>query len=387
MDGYDTYAELLASVEERGHGYHTIGHAPDGSPLVVIEAGGDVEPPILVTAGAHATEHAGVRAAVELLDELETDRRVLVVPTRDPVGLNGYEYAVETAVDEPISFDSFSGLADVLRSHGDVVFEGDDETVLALIGDTGFATREPTPEKSSCLSLMSTLKEHAADSDSDLLDPFEGRRIYAPAGHTDVAETGDFERAYTFLISPRGEFMHLNRFFDRAWAPPETRCVRDLMADVEPALTFDLHESSRQGPRYHLSVRPTRTDEEDEWEERVASAILDEVETAGFTLATDEDIFGNALDVVAHSSDGDEPDDSSANHLFYSKLERGAYRVDPNATAPPRRGEGLNAVDYAAENYGLAYTTETGMHGTFEDRVRAAVVSVQTAADVASDFR
>lgn len=379
MDGFDTYAELLKYVEERGHRYRTEGYAPDGSPIVVIEAGGDTDPPILVTAGAHATEHAGVRAAVTLLDELETDRRLLVVPTRDPVGLNGYEYAVETAIDGNVAFDSFPALADLLRNHGDVVEYG--EMVLALIGDTGFVTREPTPEKSSCLSLMSTLKEHAADPDSDLLDPFEGRRIYAPAGHTDVAKTGDFQRAYTFLISPRGEFMHLNRFFDRAWAPPETRCVRDLMADVEPALTFDLHESSRQGPRYHLSVRPTRTDDEDEWEERVASVILDEVETAGFTLATDEDIFGNALDVVAHSSD-----DSSANHLFYSKLERGAYRVDPNATTPPRRGEGLNAVDYAAENYGLAYTTETGMHGTFEDRVRAAVVSVQTAADVASDW-
>ena len=385
MEGFDTYAELLAYVEERGHTYQTEGYALDGSPIVVIEAGGDADPPILVTAGAHATEHAGVRAAVALLDELETDRRVLVVPSRDPVGLNGYEYAVESAIGGSVTFDSFPELADVLRIHGDVVLD-DEDVVLALIGDIGFATREPTPGKSSCLRLMSTLKEHAADPDSDLLDPFEGRRIYAPAGHTDVAETGDFERAYTFLISPRGEFMHLNRFFDRDWAPPETRVVRDLMAEVEPVLTFDLHESSRQGLRYHLSARPGRTDEADELGERVASAILDGIEGAGFTLATDEDIFGNALDVVAHSSDEDEGDDASANQLFYEKLEQGAYRVDPNATTPPRRGEGLNAVDYAAENYGLAYTTETGMHGTFEGRVRAAVGSVQTAADVAADY-
>jgi hypothetical protein len=158
------------------------------------------------------------------------------------------------------------------------------------------------------------------------------------------------------------------------------------MADVEPVLTFDLHESSRQGPRYHLSARLTRTDEEDEWEERIGNAILDEIEMAGFAPATDEDIFGNALDVVAHSSAENQQDDSSTNRLFYDKLRRGAYRVDPNATTPPRHGEGLNAVDYAAENYGLAYTAETGMHGTFDDRVRAAVVSVQTAADAVSGY-
>lgn len=384
MDGFGTYAELLAYIEQRSHKYRTEGYAPDGSPIVAIEGGGDADPPLLVTAGAHATEHAGVRAAVALFDELETDRRVVVVPTRDPVGLNGYEYAVETATDQDVTFGSFPELAEVLRSHSDVVVK-DGDMLLALIGDIGFATREPSPEKSSCLSLMSTLKKHAADPDSDLLEPFKGRRIYAPAGHTDVAETGDFQRAYTFVISPRGEFMHLNRFFDKAWAPPETRCVRNLMADIEPALTFDLHESSRQGPRYHLSARPTRTDEEDEWEEHVANAILNEIEMAGFAPATDEDIFGNALDVVAYSSTKNQQGNSSTNRLFYDKLRRGAYRVDPNATTPPRRGEGFNAVDYAAENYGLAYTTETGMYGSFEDRVRAAILSVQTAVDTVSD--
>lgn len=45
---------------------------------------------------------------------------------------------------------------------------------------------------------------------------------------------------------------------------------------------------------------------------------------------------------------------------------------------PPRRGEGLNCTDFAAKHYGLAFTTELGEQGGFEERVRAAVVSVRT---------
>jgi len=379
MRGFSTNADLLAHVVENGHGYRTLGRAPDGSPIVAVEGGGDAEPGVLVTAGAHATEHAGVRAAVEILDAVETHRRVVVVPTRDPVGLNGYTYALETALGETLVVESYDGLADLLRTEADVVVD-DDEMLLGLVGDVGFATREPTDGRPSCLSLMSALKDHAA-AGTPFLERFRGRRVYAPAGFPTVEETGDFDRAFTFVISPAGEFMHLNRFFDRSWAPVETRCVRDLMDELEPVLTVDLHESSRQGPRYHISLRPQATDDRREREARVASAAVDAVSAAGVTLATDDDIFGSSLDVVGHGTDGDDEHRSDPNDPFYRRAERGAYWVDPNATAPPRRGEGLNAVDYAAETHGLAYTTETGIHAPFADRVHAAVVSVQAVVD------
>ena len=64
-----------------------------GATPVLLAPGTSRTSGIALTAGAHANEQAGVCSAVELVDTLETDRRLDVVPTRDPVGLDGYETA------------------------------------------------------------------------------------------------------------------------------------------------------------------------------------------------------------------------------------------------------------------------------------------------------
>ncbi len=93
MKAFDRYSELLEHIARKGHRPEILGRAPDGSPLVSIETGGQKEPAIFISAGSHATEQAGVGAAVALIDELETDHRVYVLPCRDPVGLNGFAHA------------------------------------------------------------------------------------------------------------------------------------------------------------------------------------------------------------------------------------------------------------------------------------------------------
>ena len=90
MQIYWTYDELLTRLRRSGHAMQALGAAPDGSQLVAVRCGGDKLPAILVTAGSHATEHAGVSAAVELIQALQTEHQVYVVPTRDPIGLNGF---------------------------------------------------------------------------------------------------------------------------------------------------------------------------------------------------------------------------------------------------------------------------------------------------------
>jgi hypothetical protein len=57
----------------------------------------------MITAGSHEVEHAGVRGAVELIERLETDHSVYIIPSRDHVGLNGYEYALETVLGKAIT--------------------------------------------------------------------------------------------------------------------------------------------------------------------------------------------------------------------------------------------------------------------------------------------
>jgi hypothetical protein len=366
MQQYDTYDEVLETVERSGRPYRVLGHAPGGNPLVAVETGGEREPAVFVTAGAHATEHAGVCAAVELIEELETDHRTYVVPTRDPVGLNGYEYALELGLGEGVEATSYGQVETLLREEGELLVE-EGEFLLSLVGDHAYASHPPSDEG---IPVLMRLKEFT-ETHPEVLERLAGRRVYATPSLEGVDGSEGLDRAYTIVVDTDGMPLHLNRFFTTDWAPPESRSVRRLMDDVRPGLTFDNHETTGHEDRYHISLRPQRTDELDRREREVALEITSTVSEAGATLATDEDVLSEPTRTVAH--DADPPDEP-----FYSRAGDGAYWVDPNLTSPPRLGEGLNATDYAAEKYGLAYTLETGMYGSLEHRTRAAVRSVQT---------
>ena len=64
---YWKYADLLADTQKRAQSVTTLGHTVDGSPIVVARGGGDKTPAIFITAGSHATEHAGVSSRCSLL--------------------------------------------------------------------------------------------------------------------------------------------------------------------------------------------------------------------------------------------------------------------------------------------------------------------------------
>lgn len=364
---FDTYRELLEAVEQTESSYRVLGYAPGGHPLIVVETGGSRDPPILITAGVHATEQAGVSAAVELIEAIESKHKVYILPSRDPVGLNGYEHALELALGEPVDIESYAALEQFLKEKADVFYKEDD-FLLTLIGDTGFATKQPV--RDGTRTILNELKKFT-ETAPDILEPFKGRRIYSPPGHVDVHGAMDLERAYTIVVSPDGTPLHLNRFFSSEWAPIESRCVAQLFKELEPKLFFDNHETSDQEDRYHISLRFQHSDQANQEERRIALSITNAITESGVELATDEERLDKPTKFVGHdpSSQPDEP--------FYSRAGPGAYWVDPNVTSPPRHGEGLNATDYAAEHYGYAFTLETGMKDEFEDRKNAAVQSVK----------
>lgn len=365
---FNTHDDLLEAVKQTDKPFRVLGNAPGGHPLIAVEAGGDKNPSIMITAGAHATEQAGVSAAVELIETLETEHRVYIVPSRDPIGLNGYEYALELALGETINLSSYDTLAQFLKDEAELIYQEED-LILSLIGDTGFATKKPVSDGSR--TILSRLKE-LSESKPEILEPFKGRRIYSPPGHIDIQGAKGLNRAYTLVISPDGTPMHLNRFFSDKWAPVETRCVTQLLKETQPKLFFDNHETADQGNRYHISLRPQGTEKGNQREKHIALTITRAIVESGIELATDEERLNGPTKFVGHDVEN-QPDES-----FYSRAGPGAYWVDPNITSPPRLGEGLNATDYAAEHYGLAFTVETGMHGTFEERKESAILSVQT---------
>lgn len=331
---YARYRDVLDTIRNRGHRLRVLAAAPDQSPVVAVKTGGKKLPAIFISAGAHSTEHAGVAAAVELIDQLQTDHQVWVIPTRDPIGLNGYRYALSLGLGRPAEVDSLEAAEALLRKQGDVVYDSNG-TLVAVIGEYGYANR----------GLYRQVEKGAK-----FLDALRGRRIYFPSRSDDMPGAAPLERAYTLVITPEGEVLHMNRFHDTPWAPAEVRAARGLMAEISPGLTFDLHEHGNAC--FWMSARRQKTEQDEIWERRMAHEGASAVAASGGELAPEEYSPGS----------------------FFEKLEPGVFWLDPS-----KRGEGLNLADYAAARYGPSFTIETGMRGPFERRVRQHMLIVQTA--------
>lgn len=360
MQIYTTYSTLLDRISGTGRPVRTLGHAPDGSPIISVKTGGDREPAVFISAGTHSTEHAGVSAAVELIEHLDTAHQVYVIPTRDPIGLNGYAYALSLGLGATPAFDSFEAVETILRDHGEVHFD-DDDMILSLIGDYGYFCSRPTAQK-ACPQWAGYKKlQDIEKTQPEILEPYKGRRIYMTPGQEGVEGTGHFQRAYTLVISPEGEVLHLNRFHDTAWAPVESRCARRLMAEIKPGITFDLHESQHMADHFWLSARHQKDSTDETWEQRIARTTIQAIADSGATLASDEDLLGGV----------------PIEETWFRRSETGVYWMDTSI-----RGEGLNLADYAARLYGLSFGTEMGMYGSFEHRVSLGKLTVRSAVKV-----
>lgn len=329
MQPFASYADLLTCIQDNGHTPQILGRAPDGQPIVAVKSGGDKTPAIFISAGSHATEQAGVGAAYALIDEIETEHQLYTIPSRDPIGMNGLAYALGLSLDEAPNLGGLDDIAPLLRKRGEVLYEEGD-TVVALIGEYGYATRN--------------LYNRPVET---WIEALKGRRLYFPASNPGV------ERAYTLVITPAGEILHLNRFHDTLWAPVEPRGTRDLMAAIQPGLTLDLHEHG--GDFFWFSARHQRTPSDQAWEETMASEMIAEVAASGAPLAPDNYLPGS----------------------FFTKGPPSVFWLNPQ-----QRGEGLNLADFAANTYGLAFTIETGMELPFAERVHTAKIVVQKAVEV-----
>ncbi len=334
----DSYADGLALLKKRGRQFRVLGCAPDQSPIVAVKCGGDQLPAIFISGGAHSTEHAGALATFEVIEQLKTKHVVWVVPARDPIGLSGYRHALSLGLGRPPELAASDKLDDFLRQQGEILFDANG-TLLVQIGEYGYANR----------GLL-----HKFDKGAAFLEPLRGSRIWYASQRTDTPGSAPLQRAYTLIVSPDGEILHLNRFHDTAWAPAEVRCVRKLMAEVRPGLTFDLHEHDH-GAFFWMSARKQRTDADEIWERRMAAEAVRAVAAGGSQLAPDAYSPGS----------------------FFDRLEPGVFWLDSG-----KRGEGLNLVDFAAKHHGPGFTIETGMQCPFEERVRQHLLVVQTAVNV-----
>ena len=178
MQSFDRYADLLTYIQDNGHTPQILGRAPDGQPIVAVKSGGAKTPAIFISAGSHSTEQAGVSAAGALIDEIETEHQLYTIPSRDPIGMNGLAYALGLSLGAAPNLSGLDDIAPLLKKRGEVLYD-EGETVVALIGEYGYAT--------------SNLYNHPIGASIEAL---KGRRLYFPASNPGV------ERAYTLVITP-----------------------------------------------------------------------------------------------------------------------------------------------------------------------------------------
>lgn len=252
---------------------------------------GDKLPAIFITAGSHSTEQAGVSAAVDLMRSLDTEHAVYILPTRDPIGMNGFAYALGLGMGEAPAFSTFVELEEILRRQGEVSYD-EDGIVLSLIGDYGYVSSRPTEQRRHPQWLGYRTLQEVARERPQVFEPFRGRRVYMTPGQEGVEGTGLFGRAYTLIVGLDGEILHINRFHDTAWAPIEPRATRSLLAEIKPGLSFDLHESQIMGNRFWLSARHQADADNQLWEERAASAVVNAIAANGAPIAEDIDVQG-----------------------------------------------------------------------------------------------
>ena len=337
MQIFDHYTDLLQWIQDQGLEWTQLGLAPDGSPIGSIKVGGGKEPAVFISAGSHATEQAGVSAAAALAQGLETDHQVYIIPSRDPIGMNGFAYALGLSLGTAPVLDAPGAVEEVLRTHGEILYDEDD-ALLVLIGEYGYSTR----------GLYRGIEKGAP-----CLEPLKGRRIFFPSTEPGIEGTARCQRAYTLIVTPEAEILHINRFHDTPWAPSEVRCTRQLMAAVQPKLTLDLHEYGA-GAGFWFSARHQRDADDEEWEHRLAEAMIQTVAQAGTELAPADYLPGS----------------------FFEKGPQGVFWL-----IAQERGEGLNLADFAASQYGPSFTVETGMKASFQHRVESAVLVARTAVE------
>ncbi len=336
---FDRYADLLSYVETQGLHPEILGSAPDKAPVVSLRTGGEKLPAIFISAGSHSTEQAGVGSAVGLLKELDTEHQTYVIPSRDPMGMNGYGYALSLGLGEEPDVGSVEDVRALLKANGEVLYEKD-ETVLAIIGEYGYSTT----------GLLGRFEVGA-----EFLEPLFGRRIFYPSSEEGIEGTAPCQRAYTLIVSPEGEVLHINRFHDTPWAPVESRCARNLMARIEPGLTLDLHEYGGDG--FWFSARHQRSEDDEIWEKRMADSMIRAVVDSGAQIAPQ----------------------GYAPGPFFETGEPGVLWL-----IAAERGEGLNLADYGANRYGPSFTIETGMtmRGGYRERVETSMLAARTAISV-----
>ncbi len=331
-----SYALLRERIAQTGRPVEVIGRTHFGLELVVARTGGDRIPPIVLTAGSHADEVAGVCAAVNLVQTLTAEHTTYIIPCRDPLGWEGFMSVLSRALGRVVEVSDSREVRDLLHTYTAIVYEESDATV-GVLGDLAFASISVGPYMS--FELSRNLLPQLTRRDSTLRSQLAGKRVLLPANIPYLEGRGFFDwGGNSAYITPNGEATHLNRLFDQDLAPVEVSSVKDFLNRIKPGLTLDLHEGF--GSKFYLFVPGA-----DSRNLRVAEAMIRAVREIGIEPSTYDELkpfWG------AHARE-------------ITPVGNGIFTHVPSSTS---------LSGYAAR-YGPSVTTEPGMDAPVSVRVHA----------------
>ncbi|RLF06459.1 MAG: hypothetical protein DRK00_01545 [Thermoprotei archaeon] len=269
-------SEYLRMIEALRKRYKTVLYERDwlGLPIVVLKAGGREEPPVLVTAGASAVEAAGVYAALELVMQVDVERAVYILPSRDPTGLHGAVYVLSEMLGEEVHVDTLSELRELLKSRGAEVVIDTPTLFLSMLKGVGFAFSGSSRE--GAYGTLRQLEEKVVKG--GLIESLGEVRILIPSQMPNVEGVGLLDRLMTVMVCEEGILTYEHIGGEKVI--PEVEVLRRFIQGREMGMVIDLHEGVDRGFYVLLSEEPLSG------ESIIIDLVLDQVARYGMQLAT-----------------------------------------------------------------------------------------------------
>lgn len=349
---YTRYDQLIGEYEAFGLRRIELGRTQLDTPIVAFakDDAEDLEhPPVLITAGAHAEEAAGVITALRLAESPDFSGRMLFVPCRDPLGWDGISRTLGRAIDEPdLAIEDHEHAVRLLEAHAEVIYDRDGMVIGRI--DT--------------LAFMSLSPDHPANADTgefiqaylpqnpELVEALKGRILLVPGSpaYAEGRNVYGWGGGPSVYVDETGRVGNFNRFFAATKPPVEVEVVRSLAEEVKPEWVFDLHENF--GDRFGMYTNAAFLKRGEE----VYRAMIDAVVSHGFPIMPLADL----MPYLKLSRDA------------LIELYPGVYSANPETRMPP---DAFGV--YAGQIGAVCFTTEMGLDRPLAYRAEATEIAVR----------
>lgn len=228
----DEYLKAISFLKNR---YEKVWETVDwlGYPIVAFWTCGREDPPIVITAGAIGGTQATVYAAFELILSLNYEKKIVVIPARDPVGFHNLNNILFRMFKKKI--DVITRLVDLIEEEGGKILINQENFFLGIVRNIGFAFHKDYSRRYP-KHFATLLKETLVKN--NLIEELDGTRILFPFSKSMNAEEA---KIFTFYVN-KGRVMDYDYFSGQDEIIPEVYSLKSFLNQISPSLVIDLQE-------------------------------------------------------------------------------------------------------------------------------------------------